>query len=184
MCIISSFITYNFNLILRNNTVGCTSANIPFTVSVAVQPPSSLSYTTPNVYTVGTTITSLNPTSTGGTITQYTIGPSLPSGLSIDPNTGIISGTPTVASAQTTYTVTGTNAYGSVTATLVITVNSGQVVLPQGGIEAVDYKLFASDTVKIKLNISSGSSPYTIVLSNNNNSTKDTLTNILQPHYA
>lgn len=156
------------------------SGTVTTTVVITVNglPPASLAYNTPNTYTAGTTITALNPTSTGGTITQYTIGPSLPSGLSINQNTGVISGTPTVASAQTTYTVTGTNAYGSVTATLVITVNSGQVVLPQGGINAVDYKLFATDTVKLKINISAGTAPYTVILSNNTYTSKDTLTNV------
>lgn len=45
----------------------------------------------------------------------YSISPSLPSGLSFDVNTGSISGTPEVVNTTftTTYTVTGTNNYGS-----------------------------------------------------------------------
>ena len=43
----------------------------------------------------------------------YSVSPNLPTGLSINPITGVISGTPTVAAASTTYTITGTNATGS-----------------------------------------------------------------------
>ncbi len=55
----------------------------------------------------------------------YTISPALPAGLSFASATGIISGTPTVASAATTYTITGTNSSGSSTTTVVISCYSG-----------------------------------------------------------
>ncbi|WP_396189162.1 putative Ig domain-containing protein [Flavobacterium sp.] len=55
-------------------------------------------------------------------ITGYTVSPSLPSGLSLDSTTGNISGTPTVATSTTTYTVTGNNYYGTSSANLNITV--------------------------------------------------------------
>jgi hypothetical protein len=42
----------------------------------------------------------------------------LPTGLSLDPVTGVISGVPTVAAAAGNYTVTASNAYGSNTATV------------------------------------------------------------------
>ncbi len=38
--------------------------------------------------------------------TGFTVAPALPAGLSMDPNTGIITGTPTAVSALTSYTVT------------------------------------------------------------------------------
>ena len=64
----------------------------------------------------------LTPTSSGGTVTNWSITPSLPAGLSLDNSTGAISGTPTALSNSTSYTVTATNSGGSATATVTITV--------------------------------------------------------------
>jgi hypothetical protein len=87
--------------------------------------PSALSYTgSPFTYTVGTAITPIAaPTNSGGAPTSYSVSPTLPAGLSLSTTTGAITGTPTVTSAATTYTVTATNGFGSTTATLDITVN-------------------------------------------------------------
>jgi gliding motility-associated-like protein len=84
--------------------------------------PSGLSYTSPNTYSVGSSISPLNPTNTGSPITTYTVNPSLPAGLILNAITGIISGTPSTAVPTTTYTITGTNSGGSTTAIVVITV--------------------------------------------------------------
>ncbi len=86
--------------------------------------PSGLTYATKTAqYTVGTAIAPNTPTSTGGQIASYAVVPALPPGLSLDPKTGIISGTPASFSATANYVVTGTNASGSTSANLTITVN-------------------------------------------------------------
>jgi hypothetical protein len=54
----------------------------------------------------------------------YTISPQLPAGLTIDAATGIIRGTPTEASAPTTYAVTATGAEGSAHAAILVTVSA------------------------------------------------------------
>jgi hypothetical protein len=87
-------------------------------------PPSGLSYTPSSVNgVVGTAITNMTPTVTG-TVTNYSVSPPLPAGLSIDATTGVISGTPTAAATSASYTVTASNAGGSTTATVTIAVVS------------------------------------------------------------
>lgn|GEM_PF-265599 len=68
------------------------------------------SYLTPDIFPVGTAITPLSPTNTGTAPTGYAISPGLPAGLNFDTTTGIISGTPSVTSPATLYTVTATDA--------------------------------------------------------------------------
>jgi len=75
--------------------------------------PTLLSYNTPNVFTIDTVITNLQPTVSGENLV-FSIVPSLPNGLSFDTTTGIISGTPTVLQSATDYEVTVTNSGGSV----------------------------------------------------------------------
>ncbi len=58
----------------------------------------------------------------------YSISPALPAGLSLNDSTGVISGTPTVATAATNYVVTASNANGSDSFTITITVSG--VTLP------------------------------------------------------
>jgi hypothetical protein len=89
----------------------------------APAPPSNLVYPQSMVSaTVGTAIQLDSPTVTG-TVTSYTISPALPGGLSLNASTGTISGMPTAVTATTGYTITATNASGSTTATVTITVN-------------------------------------------------------------
>ena len=53
---------------------------------------------------------------------EYSISPDLPTGLSINPTTGTISGTPTELSTNTTYTITVSNSGGVNTTTITIEV--------------------------------------------------------------
>jgi hypothetical protein len=88
---------------------------------IFVSSPSSLSYTTPVIYTQNETITN-NVPSVIGTVNSYSISPALPTGLTINSTTGIISGTPTAVAAAANYTVTASNSGGSTTAIVNITV--------------------------------------------------------------
>lgn len=76
------------------------------------------------VYLVGQTIEPLVPDHRGGAVASYSISPSLPTGLSLNTTTGVISGTVGGAgTANLTYTITATNAIGSTTTTITIDVN-------------------------------------------------------------
>ena len=60
----------------------------------------------------------------GGSVKTYSVSPALPSGISLNSRSGYLSGTPTVASSTTTYTLTGegpTGLTGSATFTLTVT---------------------------------------------------------------
>jgi hypothetical protein len=90
----------------------------------AAGPPAGLAYpATPVVYTLGLPIAQNYPISTGGLITSYSASPALPAGLVLDPVTGLITGTPTIAAAATDYTITGSNSYGTTTATVTLTID-------------------------------------------------------------
>lgn len=107
--------------ITGSNPAGSQSFVVNFNLAPAA--PTGLSYTTPVVYIRGTVITPSNPTVTG-TVTSYSvIGTALPAGLSLNSSTGQITGTPTVRSIATNYTIRASNVTGFVDAILNMTVN-------------------------------------------------------------
>lgn len=114
--------TYGFKLVVTNNFTSCNSDTVNFTARINDVAPSYLGYNVTNNFTQGTTITNLTPTVSGGAIVTYSILPALPAGLTINTSTGVISGTPTVESGYNTYTITGTNTGGSITASINITI--------------------------------------------------------------
>jgi DNA-binding beta-propeller fold protein YncE len=133
--------------ITASNSIGSTSTSLTITVNPAGVSPSGLVYTTPApVYLAGVPITADAPekNSTIPTGSTYSVSPNLPSGLSMDPSTGIVTGTPAaVASAifpppplTATYTVTVTSpagnpaATGSTTAPLTITLYNPSQAIP------------------------------------------------------
>ena len=109
--------------VTATNPTGSTSFSLSITVAPAPVPPANLAYSasTPT-YVVGSAITPDTPSSSGGAVTSYGVTPALPAGLSLDPTTGILSGTPSVATAAAAYSVTATNAAGSTTFLLNLTV--------------------------------------------------------------
>lgn len=108
--------------ITATNTSGSTTATVQITIGPP--PPSNLSYSPSTIVgTVNQAITAVSPT-VSGTVASWTVSPSLPAGITLDPLSGVISGTPTAASTQANYTVTASNSYGSTQATLQITVNA------------------------------------------------------------
>jgi len=116
---ITSAATYT---VTASNTGGSATATVTITVTDAA--PSSIVYSpSSSTLILNVAMTTITPTASGGTITSWSISPSLPTGLSFDTSTGAISGTPTAVSISTAYTVTASNAGGSDTATVTIAVN-------------------------------------------------------------
>ncbi len=92
--------------------------------------PSALTYSSPQIYTIGSAITPLIP-GVNGSVTQYSVSPALPSGLVMDSTSGQITGTPTTASMTTSYVVTASNNAGAATFSLALTVNPQFLLEPQ-----------------------------------------------------
>ena len=108
--------------ITASNDAGSTTASVTITVNDLV--PSNLVYPTNQaVYIRGTAIANNTPTCGGGLVQSYTVNPALPAGLSLYPPNGMIYGTPSAVSPATTYTITASNAAGSTTTSVIITVN-------------------------------------------------------------
>ena len=116
---VTSSATYT---ITATNTGGTDTATMTIVVNDVI--PSDLDYN-PNSFTLtkGTQMTTTTPTVNGGTITSWSVSPSLPAGLSLDSSTGAISGTPTAVTSNASYTITATNTGGSDTTTITIVVN-------------------------------------------------------------
>ncbi|MCE1228072.1 MAG: Ig domain-containing protein, partial [Firmicutes bacterium] len=106
--------TYNFTVTATNGSRTATS-NVQYVVTAA---PTALNYTSPVDGTATVGIASNNPNPSGGTPTSYTVtGGSLPPGLTLNPTTGVISGTPTTP-GDYTVTIQGSNAAGSTSQTV------------------------------------------------------------------
>ena len=117
--VISNSATYT---VTATNSGGSSTTTLTFQVNDVA--PSSIQYN-PNSFTetVDAAMSNLvTPTYSGGAITSWTVTPSLPIGLSLNSN-GVISGTPTVVTPQTVYTITGSNTGGSDSTTVTIQVN-------------------------------------------------------------
>ncbi|MEJ8859541.1 putative Ig domain-containing protein [Variovorax robiniae] len=114
------------------NAAGSATARLQIEVEPTIFEPSDLHYLDPAVvYTTHEAITPNTPASSGGAITHYVVSPPLPTGLSMDSLTGVISGLPSDPAPQAIYTVTGTNAEGAAIAQISIEVRA-QVSAPVG----------------------------------------------------
>jgi len=116
---VSSLASYT---VIAANAAGTSS----FVVSLGVQASSPVSMSFSGVSAVssaiGVDLTVGPPTVTSGTATGFGVSPALPAGLSLGAETGVITGTPTVAVAQTDYILTATTDTGSANATVTLLV--------------------------------------------------------------
>jgi len=140
----SSATTYT---VTASNGAGATTAALTFAVLVP-PPPTGLTYTSPVTGTVGAALTPVVPT-LGGHADAFTVSPPLPAGLTLDPVTGIVSGTPSRERVAVTYTITASNASGYIKSQFLLTVDPPPAGTAVSGV-------FRSDTV-IGLGYVSGS---------------------------
>ncbi|HSD13827.1 MAG TPA: T9SS type A sorting domain-containing protein [Flavobacterium sp.] len=66
----------------------------------------------------------------------YSISPDLPNGLNLNPVTGVISGTPTVTSPISDYTITATNSFGS--SSFVVSIEVGTLSAEDFGLDTIN----------------------------------------------
>ena len=95
--------------IWANNTGGKTYHDVNITI-LDIAP--EISYSLESIVLTNDTVSSdlpLNPTNLGGPVVTWSITPDLSPGLSFDPATGVISGTPTEVIALRIYTVSAIN---------------------------------------------------------------------------
>jgi len=124
------------------NSSGSTTTTVKITVNPAA--PSNLIYPQTAISaSIGSAITPDIPSVTG-TVSSYSVSPTLPTGLSLDASTGVISGTPTASVAQTAFTITAGNSGGNTTSNVTIAVVQAQNALLElgqtGSIETLRFE--------------------------------------------
>ena len=153
----------NYTVTVTDANGATNTAQFSLTVNGAVTATQTVSS---KMLTVNAAVTAFTPvTGSGGTAPlTYSVSPSLPTGLSINPSTGAITGTPIATSAATNYTVTVTDANGAInTAQFGLTVN-GAVTATQ----AVSSKMLtvnAAVTAFTPVTASGGTGPLTYSVS-------------------
>ena len=119
----TELLTRSMFTITATNTGGSSIAYINITivdeVPTIAYSPNDLSMTN----NTGSSDLPLLPTITGsGEFVSWAISPAVPSGLSFDTSTGVLSGTPTELLTRAEYTITATNTGGTATAYINITI--------------------------------------------------------------
>ncbi|MGA3082249.1 MAG: putative Ig domain-containing protein [Terracidiphilus sp.] len=126
---------------IATNSASFATATLTLAVNAADVSPSGLAYTSPApVYVAGMAITADSPlpNATFGPSCQFSVSPDLPAGLNLVTTSGTVTGTPTVVPSPivppppstATYTVTVTNAAGTTTAPLTITIYNAPQAIP------------------------------------------------------
>jgi hypothetical protein len=112
--------------VTATNSAGTDTDDFTIEISAPVIPvPPTIEYTdTTLTFTEGTAVNICPATLTGDPTIVVTVSPALPAGLSLDPATGCITGTPTGASVATNYTFTATNSVGTDTDSINVTVDA------------------------------------------------------------
>lgn len=89
-------------------------------------------------------------TSTGSTITSFSISPTLPNGVTLNSVTGALTGAPTQLISSVLFTITGTDASSNTgTTTLTLTVTQGSSTVSVDGPTQVIYRTTTNETATV-----------------------------------
>ena len=141
---------------VRELGTAVTNGSVTFTIFedpeiIITRAPPSIAITTGATQSVqvGTAILTTAVTNSGGSITGYSISPSLPSALSLNTSTGAISGTPAAVQSVNSYTLTATGAGGTSTATFTLTVTAAppSISITTGATQSVQTNAAIVSTV-------------------------------------
>jgi len=91
----------------------------------------------PAIYRVNAAIEANAPSVEGIVPTQFTVTPNLPAGLTLDSNTGVLTGTPTALTPTSDYSVTASNSTASIQTTLLLKIASTVPYVTNGQVDAV-----------------------------------------------
>ena len=140
-------------MVTASNASGKTETEL--TITVQEMAPAELTYShNPASYIDGSKITDNTPSSTGGPIASYSVSPALPTGLTIDRTTGVISGIPVGVAPKATYTVTAANDTDNTTVALELEVKERLPGLYVDNVLLLDKAV--STTYEEPLNIKAG----------------------------
>ena len=105
------------------------SGSTTTTVSIVVVNPSGIAYRSSYYsFTVGVASQQIQPATVPLQASAWSVSPALPAGLSLNPNTGAISGTPTAAAAKATYVITANSSSGPAAGTVALQVVSSSLL--------------------------------------------------------
>jgi len=125
--------------VTATNDAGSASVGLVVAVEPGLAPPAHLRYS-PSfaVLALDAPMVPSAPASDGGPVAAYSVSPVLPAGLSLDPVTGVISGTPAALAPEAVYEVTAANAAGASTFTLrLVVLTPGAVWLAPASVTCV-----------------------------------------------
>lgn len=113
----------------RSSFIGCALGS---SFATASSTPPTISYAgSPFAWMVGVDVGTVNPTNTGGASTTWAlVGTTLPTGVSLNATTGVITGTPTADDGSASPVIRATNAGGTDDATLSVAVFTPLALTP------------------------------------------------------
>ncbi len=178
--------TYN---IIAQNVAGSSTFPISITVIPPAVSPPNISYSpSSQTGTINVPITSMAPINVGGAATGFTISPSLPVSLNFNTSNGVVSGTATVTSTSTSYTIIGSNSGGSSTTHITLQINP--IPAPSITYPASSYALQQNTSITITpvnvggvgtYSVTSGTLPLSLSLDSSTGIISGNLTAIQNP---